>query len=56
MELPHLAKFAEVRDKLFEVQKLRLMTMISDAVSTRQTPGQCMVDQERWPHADRAGG
>lgn len=35
MELPHLAKFADVRDKVFEVQKLRLMTMISDPVSTR---------------------
>jgi quinol monooxygenase YgiN len=35
MTLPHLAKFAEARDKVFELQKLRLMTMISDAVSTR---------------------
>lgn len=35
MEMPHLQAFAEVRDKVFELQKLRLMTMISDAVSTR---------------------
>ena len=35
MELPHLKIFAEHRDKTFELQKIRLMTMISDAVSTR---------------------
>ena len=35
MELPHLKKFAEVRDKVFEVQKIRLMTMISDSASKR---------------------
>ena len=35
MELPHLAKFADVKDKVFELQKLRLMTMICDPVSTR---------------------
>jgi quinol monooxygenase YgiN len=35
MALPHLLKFAEVKDKLLELQKLRLMTMISDPVSTR---------------------
>jgi quinol monooxygenase YgiN len=35
MELPHLKKFAEVKDKVFELQKLRLMTMISDAESKR---------------------
>jgi hypothetical protein len=35
MEMPHLQKFAEVKDKGFELQKLRLMTMISDSVSKR---------------------
>jgi quinol monooxygenase YgiN len=35
MELPHLKKFAEVKDKVFEVQNIRLMTMISDPVSKR---------------------
>ena len=35
MEMPHLQKFAEVKDKVFELQKLRLMTMISDSVSKR---------------------
>ena len=35
MELPHLAAFGEMRDKVFEVQKLRLMTMICDPVSAR---------------------
>ena len=28
MEMPHLQKFAEAKDKVFELQKLRLMTMI----------------------------
>jgi hypothetical protein len=35
MEMPHLQKFAEVRDKVFELQKLRLMTMICEPVSKR---------------------
>ena len=35
MEMPHLQAFADVKDKVFELQKLRLMTMTSDAVSTR---------------------
>ena len=35
MELPHLKAFAKVKDKVFEVQKIRLMTMISDAASKR---------------------
>lgn len=35
MELPHLKEFAEVQDKVFEVQKLRLMTMITDCASKR---------------------
>ena len=35
MELPHLKKFAEHQDKTFELQKIRLMAMICDAVSTR---------------------
>jgi hypothetical protein len=35
MEMPHLQKFAEAEDKVFELQKLRLMTMISDSVSKR---------------------
>jgi quinol monooxygenase YgiN len=35
MEMPHLQKFAEVKDKVFELQKLRLMTMISDSISKR---------------------
>ncbi|MFT7449172.1 MAG: quinol monooxygenase YgiN [Glaciecola sp.] len=35
MEMPHLKTFAEVAGKVFELQKLRLMTMVSDAASTR---------------------
>ena len=35
MEQPHLKAFADVKDKVFELQKLRLMTMISDANSKR---------------------
>ena len=35
MELPHLQKFAEAKDKVFELEKLRLMTMTCDPVSTR---------------------
>ena len=35
MEMPHLQKLAEAKDKVFELQKLRLMTMISDSVSKR---------------------
>lgn len=35
MEMPHLQAFADVKDIVFELQKLRLMTMISDAASTR---------------------
>jgi quinol monooxygenase YgiN len=35
MEMPHLQKFAEAKDKVFELQKLRLMTMIGDSVSKR---------------------
>ncbi len=35
MELPHLQAFADVKDKVFELQKLRLMTMVSDAASAR---------------------
>jgi len=35
MEMPHLQEFAEVKDRVFELQKLRLMTMISDAASGR---------------------
>jgi quinol monooxygenase YgiN len=35
MEMPHLKAFAEIAGKVFELQKLRLMTMMSDAVSTR---------------------
>jgi quinol monooxygenase YgiN len=35
MELPHLKKFNEAKDKVFELQKLRLMTMICDPVSKR---------------------
>lgn len=35
MGMPHLQRFAEVKDKVFELQKLRLMTMISDAASKR---------------------
>jgi quinol monooxygenase YgiN len=35
MELPHLKAFAEVKDKVFELQKIRLMTMISDSASKR---------------------
>jgi hypothetical protein len=29
MEMPHLQKFAEAKDKVFELQKLRLMTTTS---------------------------
>ena len=36
MEMPHLQKFAEAKDKVFELQKLRLMTMIGDSVSKRR--------------------
>lgn len=35
MELPHLKAFATVKDKVFSLQKLRLMTMICDPVTTR---------------------
>lgn len=35
IEMPHLQAVAEVNDKVFELQKLRLMTMVSDATSTR---------------------
>ena len=35
MQLPHLKKFVEVKDKVFEVQNIRLMTMISDPASKR---------------------
>jgi len=35
MELPHLQAFADVKDKIFELQKLRLMTMVTDAASAR---------------------
>ena len=35
MEMPHLQAFAKVKDKVFELQKLRLMTMISDAPTKR---------------------
>ncbi len=35
METPPLQKFAEVNDKVFELQKLRLMTMICDPASKR---------------------
>lgn len=35
MEMPHLQEFARVRDKVFELQKLRLMTMICDPVTKR---------------------
>lgn len=35
MEMPHLQAFSDVKDKVFELQKLRLMSMTSDAVSTR---------------------
>jgi quinol monooxygenase YgiN len=35
MELPYLQKFAEVKHKVFELQKLSLMTMICDPVSNR---------------------
>ena len=35
MELPHLQGFAAVKDKVFELQKLGLMTMVCDPVSTR---------------------
>lgn len=35
MTLPHLQGFAAVRDKVFELQKLRLMTMICEPVTRR---------------------
>jgi quinol monooxygenase YgiN len=35
MEQPHLHAFAAVKDKVFELQKLRLMTMICDPASKR---------------------
>lgn len=35
MQMPHLHAFAEEKAKVFELQKLRLMTMISDAASAR---------------------
>mgnify|MGYP000489330033 CR=1 FL=1 len=35
MEMPHLKAFADVRDRVFALQKLRLMTMIGDPVSAR---------------------
>lgn len=35
MKMPHLQAFADVKDQVFELQKLRLMTMISDAASAR---------------------
>lgn len=35
METEHLQAFSQVKDKVFELQKLRLMTMISDATTTR---------------------
>ena len=35
MELPHLEAFAEVKDKIFELEKLRLMTMVCEPVSKR---------------------
>ena len=35
MELPHLQGFAAVKDKVFELQKLGLMTMISDPATKR---------------------
>lgn len=35
MEMPHLKAFAEVKDKVFELEKLRLMTMISDSATSR---------------------
>lgn len=35
MEEEHLKKFAERRGTLFELERLRLMTMVSDAASKR---------------------
>lgn len=35
MEEPHLKAFAEVKDKVFELQKLRLMTMVCEPVTKR---------------------
>lgn len=35
METPHLKAFGDVADKVFTLQKLRLMTMTSDAASSR---------------------
>ncbi|WP_157017261.1 putative quinol monooxygenase [Mesorhizobium xinjiangense] len=35
MEMPHLKEFTKVKDKLFELQKLRLMTMICGPESKR---------------------
>lgn len=35
MKMPHLTKFATTNEKGFELQNLRLMTMISDPVSAR---------------------
>ena len=35
MEMPHLQAFADVKDKVFELQKLRLMTMICEAETKR---------------------
>ena len=35
MKMPHLKVLAEVTGMVFELQKLRLMTMLGDAVSTR---------------------
>jgi quinol monooxygenase YgiN len=39
MEMPHLQKFAEAKDKVFELQKLRLMTMIKHGRAERQPRG-----------------
>lgn len=35
MEMPHLKAFSEVEGTVFRLEKLRLMSMIGDAVSTR---------------------
>ena len=35
MELPHLEAFAKVKDKVFELEKLRLMTMVCEPVTKR---------------------
>lgn len=35
MTLPHLQAFADVKDKVFVLEKLRLMTMICDPVTRR---------------------